>query len=252
MLAMLLVLSGCIWPTLNPDPYHDDILRNIKIGASDRNELASFLGQPEVKLNNDQFWIYGQSTIIIHDTLGSHLHVYQSLLVEFENDVVKSFDVIVERYGCWKNGLCLVSGWPLPTPWGGPVFLGPERAAIVSHRDDDHSAKKFETVQKKCSIYLYKKENLFFGKDHPPTITMGPARDEPLHYKGYLFARVPSGKQRVESGNDIAEFECQSGSLLFFEIEQDMGWDNTDVEINRVKVDEGKEAIQKRNLLITW
>jgi hypothetical protein len=247
-------MGGCIFPVDSPEPYDENRGKLVKIlpGESSREWVASILGQPDAQLDGGNFWVYGETRMVIYDMAGPGTHEYQSLLVIFKNEVVESYEILESRYGCWSAGLCLVSGWiDLPNK-DRPATLDREKTAVVSLRDDDSQAKDFAPREEQCGVYVYKTENVLLGKQYAPPVSIGSIKDEPLHYKGYLFLEMPSGTHIFYTADRSIDFECEGGNLLYFEVELEVGWTDSELVVRRVNEKEGKAAITKRNLLLTW
>ena len=248
---LLLLINGCALPLPAdiPEPYQEQQLQRILRGKSTNEWVVSVFGQPDAQLEGGRIWLYGETRMLTIDGLS---HDYQSLLVVFENNVVEFYEVLESKYGCWSNGLCLVSGWvDLPVDKT-PVQLNREKTAVISRRKDDSEAKNFAPSDAQCGVYFYKEEKAFFGKDFAPSVSMGSVKDEPLHYKGYIFQTTSSGVHSFEAENQTIDFMCEGGSLMYFEVKHDVGWSNAEISIYRVDEREGKAAIMQRHLLITW
>lgn len=251
-LISMIGVGGCAFfgfPADLPEPYDQGKLLKIRAGESSQEWVASILGQPDAQLDNGNIWLYGETRMVTLDGLN---HDYQSLLVVFENDVVEHYEVLESKYGCWSTGLCLVSGWVDIPVNKAPVRLNREKTALVSDREDDFQAKNFSPIKERCGFYLYKKEIGLFGKQYPPPVSMGSIKDEPLHYKGYIFEAVHLGAHTFTVEDQSMDFECEGGGLLYFEVDQDVGWNDSEFTVRHVTQEEGKAAIAERNLLVTW
>ncbi|MEH6587909.1 MAG: hypothetical protein V7720_15215 [Halioglobus sp.] len=224
----------------------------IRAGESSRQWVTGVLGQPDAQLDGGNFWVYGETRMVIYDMAGPGTHEYQSLLVVFKNEVVESYEILESRYGCWSTGLCLVSGWIDSPKKDRPATLDREKTAVVSQRHDDSQAKSFAPRKEQCGVYFYKAENIFFGKQYAPSVSIGSIKDEPLHYKGYLFLAIPSGTHIFSTVDRSIDFECEGGERLYFEVKQELGWTDSELIVRRVNEKDGKAAVTKRNLLLTW
>lgn len=246
-----LAITGCALPLPadTPEPYHDQKLQKILVGKSTSEWVISIFGQPDAQLDVGKVWLYGETRMVTIDGLN---HDYQSLLVVLENNVVEYYEVLESKYGCWSNGLCLVSGWvDLPIDKN-PVKLDREKTAVISLREDDTKAKNFAPNDEQCGVYIYKEEKAFIGKDFAPAVSMGPVRDEPLHYKGYMFQMIAAGDYSLVAHDQTIDFTCEGGSLMYFEVKHSVGWNDAEISIHRSEKQEGRAAIMQRHLLITW
>ncbi len=245
-------LNGCApflpIPTGIPEPYNETTLGRLQVGKSSRDGVASVLGHADAQLDGGRIWIYGQSRMITVDGIQQ----YQSLLVMFEGETLDYYEALEARYGCWDAGLCLVSGWVGVAVGREPLRLEREKIAVVTKRQDDSEARHFEPGAGQCAVYVYKKANLILGRDYPPAVTLGSLRDEPLHYKGYIFHVLPAGPRRLTVEGEIAEFNCPGGARMYFEVVQDVHLSSSELLIHNVPPGKGEEALGDRNLLITW
>ncbi len=247
-----LTACGFLIPVSHPEPYPIGLIDRIVPGRTDKGDLEALLGQPQVSLQNGAIWIYGQSRVVLWDTGGPDQHDYQALLLEFDDERVSSVELLEDKYGCWSSGLCLVSGWPLFEEDNAPAFLDRELTAVVSRRDDDAQAKRFLPDAGACSLYIYKRQNLFWGREYAPPISIAGVKDEPLHSSGYLWLKVPPGSQQLVSGELEKTISCTAGGLQFIEIEQHMTLTTGGLRAHEVPAESGKAAVRERHLLLHW
>ena len=104
MLRLLLIgcsmvgLVGCI-PFFHSEPYKDKQLIEIKTGETSRDEMVLLLGQPEIARENDAIWIYGRRdlALVLVSPIPSFVYDHQWLIVEFEDEVVKRYQLMGEK-----------------------------------------------------------------------------------------------------------------------------------------------------------
>jgi hypothetical protein len=141
------LLSACIYipAPIEPEPYEGVNFDSIEPRKSTRTEVVELLGEPAITRREDSIWLYGRSRDVGYVVTllgeGGRVKDHQFLVFEFNQDYVKSFELVEEGLGCSSNGICLAHAWRLPYQISGvPAELtlmvrqlapGPEVVPIV-------------------------------------------------------------------------------------------------------------------------
>jgi len=227
---------------------------NIKVDTSTRDSVINLIGQPHLKLQNDQLWIYGQSRITWERVPPPHQHEFFALLIKFTNETVSHYEFINNRYPgflCWSNDMCLESHWEPIDSEHGPKKLNRKFSAVVSRGSDDKEAKLFRPDHVNCSIYIYKEFD-FFQLPYPPTVTVGALNDEPVSGDGYLYVAVVPGGHVLQAAVESVEFSCNPGDLIFYAVSNRGFVTEPETEIKRISAKQGKKAVLNKRRLVTW
>lgn len=255
------LLSACIYiPAIEPEPYKDVNLDSIDLGKSTRADIVKLLGEPDITRRDDSIWIYGQDRdvgfliLLLKPGYAGFMRDFQFLVFEFNQDYVKSFDLVEEGLGCSTSGICLAAGWG-PTgrrPDLDEWVLVNDLTVVVSGGEDDKTAKKFHGIPDKCAFYIYQKYR--GGR-----AAVGSIRNVLMAEKAYLYVVLTPGihpvtaMQRNDWSKEIfvsEELECESGDVLFVKIaEKSWSWGRQPM-ITVVDSNVGREAILKRNLIL--
>ena len=60
---MFILLFGCLpiyLPTIEPEPYKDEELAEVRIGQTTRQEIKDLFGSNYIERNNGSIWIFGE------------------------------------------------------------------------------------------------------------------------------------------------------------------------------------------------
>jgi hypothetical protein len=245
-----------IWfPTNNPFSYSwEEFARAPIQGNSD--DVIEVLGQPHIKLQGGRLWIYGLTRAAKTDGLGSYQHDYRAVLIEFSEGVVVSRDLVhgeqLYQESCWNCGICLEPVWDSrSSARGEPKALSRRYSAVSSLGKDDARAKRFIPDNGQCAVYVYSGRS-FFRDSMPPVLTIGNARDEPVPIGGYLYFQSPPRRLQLIAGKHTEDIDCKAGSLSFYKLDKYMATDEDNILINSVGPIDGRKAINKRQMLLTW
>ena len=264
MIFRLLVAYCCIFtaacapiwfPTDNPFSYSwEEFARAPIKGTSD--DVIKVLGSPHIKLQGGHLWIYGLTRAAKTDGLGSYQHDYRAVLIEFSEDVVVSRDLVhgehLSQESCWNCGICLEPVWDSrSSARDEPKALSRRYSAVSSLREDDARAKRFIPDNGQCAVYVYSGRS-FFRDSIPPVLSIGNVRDEPVPMGGYLYFQSPPRRLQIMAGRHTEDIDCKAGSLNFFKLDKYMATDEENIRVNSVDPGEGRKAINKRRLLLTW
>jgi hypothetical protein len=256
VLAATNLLNGCTslvsYPVSNPEPFTD----RGKIGsdATSRDEITSLFGQPDLKLSQDEIWIYGETRIFMERVPPPHAHEYFALLIRFDQDLANGYNIIKTAYPsqlCWPNDMCLEGHWVPIDEENGPKKLDRMFSAVTSRGSDDRSAKSFSPAKEECHIYVFRSFD-FFQLPYPPSVTLGPFRDEPVPDNGYLFVKIKPGSHRLEAHDHHIDFHCDAGDLHFYTVSNRGFVSEPETKIEQVSEGFGREKVLDRRKLITW
>jgi hypothetical protein len=247
-----------MFPTNNPLPYSEAEFTSISIDSTP-DDVIELLGQPQLKLQGDSIWVYGRTRAVLTDGVGGYEHDYRAILIEFSDGFVVSKDVLHEKMSyssqqigeeiCWSKsiGLCLQPVWDSRSDAKDePKILSRKYSAVISRRDDDVQAKRFISDGVHCAVYVYGFSSM------PPSVTLDTIRDEPIPYNGYVYFQSLPRPLQLKAGHNIANIDCQAGSLHFYRISHDLFTAADDLRIKSVDPEEAKEVIRKQNLVVTW
>jgi hypothetical protein len=252
----------------DPLPYSKGEFAEVHIGHTPEN-LLELLGQPNLKVQDDSLWIYGRTSAVWTDNISTYWHEYRAILVEFGEGKVKHKDILHGDCGyfysdcsyhdmtCWGNRICLAPIWDARSDAEDePKILSRRYSAVISRRDDDTQAKRFSPKAGHCAIYVYAEQSDFnslkISIPKPPVISVGSIRDEPVSDHGYLYFQSVPQLIELKAGGNSANIECQAGAIYFYELDRRWLADEDDIRIKSVSTDEGKKAVRKRLLLVTW
>ena len=200
-----LLMAGCLlyvpvpMPTDEPLPYSQGEFGRVHIGLTPE-DVRELLGKPGLKVQDDSLWIYGRTSAVWTDHLGTYWHEYRAILIEFGEGKVKYKDILDGDCGylyddcsnqdmtCWSNLICLVPIWDSRSgARDEPKILSRRYSTVISRRDDDTTTKGFSPTAGHCAIYVYAEHSDFNYLTKPPVISMGSMRDEPVSDHGYLY-----------------------------------------------------------------
>jgi hypothetical protein len=256
ILTVLMVhLSGCLAiPVPHEKPYKEkeaDIAR-IHTGETSRQEILAVFGHPDLHRDNSMVWIYGDSVIDGHITMSMasfYSWDYQLLVAEFEQDTVKSFELVEDKLGCSASGICLPYGWD-----GEPPMLRQDHAIVASKRQDDLQAKKFQGNPEKCSLYA------FLNRKHRRgNVRIDSNQTAGLEKNTYLHLSLDPGSHRMKAGIfekrgeyrwDERSVSCDSGDVLFIEIIEGPKNLGRKPKMEAVEQRAGRKAIKSRYLVL--
>ena len=263
-------MVGCVtpdmlqWPTNEPLPYSQGELAGLHIGHTPEDVLE-LLGKPHLKVQDDSLWIYGRTSAVWTNHMGTYWHDYRAMLIEFGEGKVKYKDILhgdcsylypdcrYQDMTCWNNHMCLAPIWDSRSDAEDePKILSRRYSAVISHRDDDTQAKGFSPTAGHCAIYVYAEQSDFNSITKPPVLSVGSMRDEPVPDHGYLYFQSLPQHLELKAGVNSANIDCQAGALYFYKLDKPWLADEDDIHIKSVSTDEGKKAVRKRLRLVTW
>jgi hypothetical protein len=254
--CLFAVACAPIWfSTDNPFPYSwEKFARDPIRGTAD--DVIETLGQPHLKLQGGRLWIYGRTRAARTNGLGSYQHDYRAVLIEFSEGVVASIYLVhgenLSLASCWSNGLCLEPEWDFrSSSRDEPSILSRRYSAVTSTREDDAEAKHYKPEDGQCAIYVYSGRN-FFRDSTPPTLSIDAAKDEPVPAGGYLNIQSRPKLLQLIAGRNTVNVDCQVGSVYFYKLDKYLATDEDNIQVKSVSIDEGRKAINKRHLLLTW
>jgi hypothetical protein len=200
-------LSGCIIPSFSKEPYQEEEIRQVHPGETSREAIVKLFGQPDVTRENDTIWIYGKvrTAAILLGKGFAIISDFQFLAVEFEQNVVKSFELVEDAYGCSSTGICMPHGFSVR---GNVRYtLTPDLTVIASKREDDQLAKRFQSVSGQCSIYIYQKYPV-------ARVAVHSFRNVLIDYNSYLlFLLVYAGKHKKSMICCVTRHNVVTGQL---------------------------------------
>lgn len=269
-----LLMVGCMvpWSRNEPLPYSQGEYGGVHIGQTPEDVLE-LLGQPHLKVQDDSLWVYGRTSAVWTDHLATYWHEYRAILIEFGEGKVKYKNILHGDCGysyrdcsyhdmtCWSNRICLAPIWDARSDGEDePKILSRRYSAVISRRDDDTQAKGFSPTAGHCAIYVYAEQSDFNSITasnfnpipKPPVLSVGSIRDEPVSDHGYLYFQSLPQHLELKAGVNSENIECQAGALYFYELDKRWLADEDDIHIKSVSTDDGKKAVRKRLLLVTW
>lgn len=259
-LVSLIPLSACfgpIFPTDNPLPYTDSKYARVEVGSSTQDEVAKIFGKPGLELRDGTLWIYGRTRAKLTDGLGAYRHDYQAIFIEYVDGVVVAKDILhsdqnYQQFSCWSDayGLCLHPNWEYKSGNSEPGSLSRKMAAVTSSGDDDVYAKKFVPAEGRCSVYVVSGTSFF--RKGIPVVSLLELSDEPIPGRGYLFVESLPGNLLLQAGKNEADIDCQADSIYFYKVETLIFEDADDIGIDQLSIDEGKESVRERDIVVTW
>ena len=273
--VFFLSTAGCVgvvelvtavpWSRTESLPYSQGEFAGVHIGHTPEDVLE-LLGQPQLKVQDDSFWVYGRTSAVWTNNFGGYWHEYRAILIEFGEGKVKYKDILhgdcgnaypdcsYQEMTCWDNRICLAPIWDSRSDSAEPKILSRRYSAVISRREDDTKAKGFSPTAGHCAIYVYAEPRDFnLIKTQPPTLlSVGPIRDEPVPHHGYVYSRSLPQQLELKAGGNSASIDCQAGALYFYELDQRWLADEDDIHIKSVSTEEGKKAVKKRLRLVTW
>jgi hypothetical protein len=254
--SMAFVLSGCIYlPIIEPEPYKEDQLTLVHVGDTTRQELVDTFGPEYIERDGSSIWIYGLKRHVGYLILigkppsAFYIDDYQFIVVEFEQDIVKSFELMEDVFGCSSTGICLHSGWKY-TESG---LLTDDQVLVASRRNDDRMSKEFQNVRDKCSLYVY--QEYPFGR-----VAVDSLKNVLIDDETYIHVLIHHGRFSITAAHSLdrkgkeivtEHFECApEGGPLFVKV-ADKAWSwGLNPTITAVGQDVGREAIMKRSLIL--
>lgn len=114
-----LLLSGClVIPTTVTTPLPHGEIDSIQIHKSDKSSVSRLFGEPDVKRDAGNIWIYsgGQKSavfvMLIDNFPSDNLYNYEWLFLRFDKQGrVAEKELVEEKEGCTKSGYCLSGYW---------------------------------------------------------------------------------------------------------------------------------------------
>lgn len=277
LVAVSIFLCSCIYvPDMGADSPSEEARAEIKEGALNQEEVVSLLGEPDVTREDGSIAIYDNSRITGHvigvpipvpgvGVLGTGFHnpieKLESTQIEFNEGIAISISTITDGYGCYKNGVCLDSGW---TTHGGPRLI-PEITALSSTREDDKQAKAFAIQEGRCSLYIYTVGNHI--ATYPVLLSIAEHRLLPISPTGYLHLNLPRGKLVLKvfhSGTTYivhqepellvqANATCSASSIAYLQINYsrgESGPNSRSAKVDLVEHEKGRNEVLNRRLLL--
>lgn len=272
LLALVFVsLLGCIpiyIPTVEPEPYSDEQLAEVRIGQSTRQEIKDIFGTNYVERNNGSIWIFGEKRnvgyyvlIIAYYGGSDYIEDKQFIVFEFEDDLVKSADFIEDPNDCSSSGVCLNHAWHDDEK----VLKDPVIVSTLGR--DDKTAKSFASVVDACSIYAYNLYQYFAARrieldDSLATLINGRTYLHLLLEPGIHSLSILDTFPADDALSDIStinheaeknpsfNFTCEPGDIFFLEIDDatEEHWSNP--TIRKVDIDRARDAIANRSLIL--
>ncbi|MEP1472050.1 MAG: hypothetical protein ABJK25_13835 [Halieaceae bacterium] len=262
LIIVLGFISGCIVvPVVELEPYQNGVTEEIIARETSREEVINILGKPSVTRENDRIWIYAEARHLAYFFVlgkipsGDFVDEYQFVVMEFDQDTVKSYEIIENSWGCSSSGICLESGWHYSNQQ-----LVPEETIISNRGRDDQEAKNFNSDTDKCSLYVYTTGGeavagrLFVDIDAIPATVISSGL--------YLYSRIQPGQHSILFRSVFGEIqkhqiECERGDVLFVELYMKRIHKFSfrprvrhEVHSKLVNYDKGSKAIEQRHLVV--
>lgn len=244
----IIFCAGCIMAPV-PLPWKSDDPRfskqeynPIKLGISDREEVESILGKPDVTLRDNQLWFYRWSqdhgkmfmvsvyplvfpvpgTTPLYDTK-------HALIIEFDDKgIVHSIDLDSGGNSCREDGICLR-----------------ENAIVTDTTTHNEDALRYTPGNNTCGIYLYTDDWLV-------RFAFANLDNKALDYETYILCKLSPGimslqvtARNTSSRDRQYKFECLGGENVYVKLQGApygiMSLENTNT---------GRSAVSKRRLQI--
>jgi hypothetical protein len=243
--------------------YEEAIEKSLSQGEVSRLKVIETLGEPDVERANGSIWIYEQPRhlaligAITPDVVGGGwLNEYQFMVVEFKGDVVSHVERVEDQMGCTSTGICrplMPKEGPFPGSYGSNTYS--EYTVVASKRQDDNSAKTFQSIADMCSLYVYTRDReANMEIDSNPFVLITDTAYLHIFLKpGTHSIKAPSGFQDPYyfEGAEL-RIECAGGDVVFLEEYIDKRFFGASrYVIDTLKEDIGQEEVLSRHLVIS-
>jgi hypothetical protein len=255
-LFAFLLVSACLYiPIIEPEPYSDDLLNSLEVGKTTKYEVKKTLGTKHLSRRDNSVWVYGEvikagyMIVVARGGGAGWIEDFQFLVLEFSNDILKSFELVEKKNGCSSSGICLDIGYMREEEERQYNDL----SLVTSKGIDDKAAKELQGIRGFCSVFIYQEYPL--GR-----IAIDDLKNILFSEKAYIHKLIKPPKFSVTAihrldwrGEDIVmeTFECESGaSPLFVKVsDKALRWGlNPTIEI--VEPNVGRKSILKRRLIL--
>jgi len=158
-LVTILLTSCMVVPTSLETPLPHNEIDSLQLNVSDKQSIAQLLGNPNVKRDDGNTWIYARSVrtamIFVISTTGSdgaYVRNYEWLFLRFdERTKLIEKELIEDKYGCTKSGYCLHKGW-LPHKGMSEYNLPDDRTILLQPK----TVRNNPSIQSgHCRVYIY-------------------------------------------------------------------------------------------------
>ena len=262
---MGLSLSACLLipnQLPDPEPFDEDRITFVEVGASTRQEVASAMFEFPVQIDSEEVtlsllprtfrggttWLYALRREEFHGVDGGFLgHDYRFLRFDFDsNGVVRSVETLKSEWGCSRDGVCVRE-----------TAAHDLKYWLLATDAEDRAVKLRDLASDMCGVYLFGRT----GSNGTIAIELdGQLVGEIMDRNHYFFVATGRGGHRlslqrefyywdhVASGKrpTLHEFECV-GQEVFFSLRPRRG------EVILAEIDEssGRTALATRRLTLS-
>lgn len=109
-----LITAGCIILPLGSTLLDKEAINQIEVNKASQQEVISIIGQPTLKLDSDNIWLYvGVNDAAVMMSNGVYyMQEFQWIFMRFNKaNILIEKEVFEKQYGCTASGYCLVAGW---------------------------------------------------------------------------------------------------------------------------------------------
>lgn len=267
-----LVISSCVVPTLEKEPYPEDNINGLVESQITREQIESEFGPPQARRFGDRYWIYGKSRMVAHGILPDPIIMipyyetfidYNWMVITFDNeDKVIGAELVEDFEGCSRMGICLKGSEAISySETQKHQYSLTADAIFTATVDMDKEAKQFHIPHEGCGVYYYSKTNDF------PAVMFNLEKKLPISDSTYGFEHLRPGTYDIGVDESCPQQKkciakpirllCSESELHFVKIDTKSQWQWTWVWNERkplefiieiVDQENGRKEINERRL----